>query len=66
MGEHAALNEKSDSLNLDSDKLPYEDNFFDAVYSTHVLEYLQHPEETLSEVLRVTKSGGYISGNAEP
>lgn len=60
VGEHAALYEKFDSLNLDSDKLPYEDNFFDAAYSTHVLEHLHHPEETLAEVLRVTKSGGYI------
>ena len=38
---------------------PYADNTFDAVVSAHVLEHSADPKTTLTEVLRVTKPGGW-------
>ncbi len=46
----------------DATKIPYKDNYFDVVYTYHLLWHL--PEKTqkkiLKEMLRVTKSGGHI------
>lgn len=58
VGEHADLYERFDGLNLDESAFPYEDNFFDAIYSTHVLEHLRRPQAVLKEMCRVLKPGG--------
>lgn len=39
-------------------KLPYEDNYFDYVFSTQVFEHVQDYPSTLVEVHRVMKDGG--------
>lgn len=39
-------------------KLPYHDNIFDIITSNHVLEHIDNPEMTLSELKRITKVGG--------
>lgn len=40
--------------------LPFEDNFFDIVYSTNVLEHVADPAKVLDEGLRVLKPGGVL------
>jgi len=48
------------NCDIDKDQIPYEDNFFDVVISTHVLEHLKNPYNLFSEVYRVLKSGGHF------
>lgn len=40
--------------------LPIEDNFFDAVLCTQVLEHLEWPRESVREMFRVLKPGGTL------
>lgn len=46
-----------DTINVDTDKLPYQDNEFDFVYARHVLEDLNFPINLFFELQRVSKSG---------
>ena len=39
-------------------RLPFEDDRFDVVVSTSVLEHVQNPEECMAEISRVLKPGG--------
>ena len=39
-------------------RIPFEDNFFDAVVSTSVLEHAQNTEEVFREIKRVLRPGG--------
>lgn len=43
-----------------AEKLDFNDNIFDLIYSTNVLEHVQDPEKVLSESIRVLKPGGYL------
>jgi SAM-dependent methyltransferase len=43
---------------LENEGLPYDDGFFDVVYSKSVLEHFYYPEKLVSEVFRVLKPGG--------
>jgi len=45
-------------LNVDDDKLPYENGFFDAIFCGEVIEHLYDPDFLLSEIYRVLKKGG--------
>ena len=45
-------------LSFDPYRLPYPDDFFDAVVSSSVLEHAQNYEELLYEIKRVLKPGG--------
>lgn len=45
-------------LPLPSGKIPYEDERFDIVYCTNVMEHVETPEATFAEVARVLKPGG--------
>lgn len=58
IGEYADMYERFDKLDLDIDPLPYENNFFDAIYSTHVLEHLRFPQKVINELCRVLQPGG--------
>ena len=40
--------------------MPFPDNSFDAVWTVWVLEHIPAPEQTLREIRRVVKPGGYI------
>ena len=43
----------------DAAKLPYVNNFFDAVICLEVLEHVDNPSRVLAEIYRVLKKGGY-------
>ena len=40
--------------------LPYEGDFFDIVFSMHVIEHTQNPRRHMTELLRVLKPGGIL------
>lgn len=43
-----------------SKKIPFEDEKFDGVYCSHVLEHIENPDKMLSEIKRVLKKEGII------
>jgi len=45
---------------LNKEPIPFNDNFFDVVIVTHVLEHLFFPEKVCKEIARVTKFNGII------
>jgi 2-polyprenyl-3-methyl-5-hydroxy-6-metoxy-1,4-benzoquinol methylase len=48
------------TCNIESDRFPFEDNYFDLVVCTEVLEHLpQSPVHALQEIYRVTAPGGH-------
>lgn len=47
-------------LKADIEKLPFEKESFDLVYSVFVLEHVRQPEELLKEAVRVLKKGGTL------
>ena len=47
-------------VDLDEEKLPFEDNSFDLIAAFTVLEHLHKPEETVQEIQRIAKDGAYI------
>ena len=52
-----------DFKTYDGINLPYDDNFFDFIYSHQVFEHVRHPDDLLKEVFRVLKPGGYFTGS---
>lgn len=49
---------KTQKLNVDSDLLPFSDEFFDTVICSEVIEHVLLPENILKEVRRTLKNGG--------
>ena len=47
-------------FNCSGEELPFHEETFDLIYSTNVLEHVQHPEKVFSESLRVLKRGGFL------
>lgn len=45
---------------IESERFPYDDNWFDFVYSKSVLEHVRNTDNFLSESLRVLKPGGIV------
>ncbi len=43
---------------LENDSLPFEDDFFDVIYSKSVIEHFYYPERIVQEMYRVLKPGG--------
>ena len=43
-----------------NERLPYDDNFFDVIYSKSVIEHLYYPEKITIEANRILKPGGLI------
>lgn len=43
-----------------SEDIPFPDEFFDVVFCTNVLDHVEAPDKTVSEVRRVLKPGGYF------
>lgn len=48
------------TADLENEGLPYEDNFFDVVYSKSVIEHFYYPEKIVQEMYRVLKPGGIV------
>jgi len=53
------VNERLSEIQLNPYRLPFEDNHFDIVVSTSVLEHAQNTEECFQEIYRVLKPSGY-------
>lgn len=47
-------------INLETDRLPFEDDYFDVVFSKSVIEYIHNPQNYLNEMYRVLKPGGTL------
>ena len=47
-------------INLEQDRLPFEDDYFDVVFSKSVIEHIHKPENYMNEMYRVLKPGGRI------
>jgi predicted SAM-dependent methyltransferase len=47
-------------LNLETDRLPFEDNSIDEAYSAHCLEHVTNAVGVLGEILRVCKAGAIV------
>lgn len=47
-------------INGKGEAIPFPDNSFDVCYSSNVLEHVDDPRKVISEMIRVTKSGGII------
>ena len=47
-------------LNLDSQKMPFAENFFDIVIASEILEHVFYPERILQESQRVLKKRGFL------
>lgn len=45
----------TEALKFDGYSIPYEDDFFDLVYCSHVIEHVEHPRLLLRELKRVAK-----------
>lgn len=51
---------KFKKVDLEKEKLPFEDNFFDVIYSKSLIEHFYFPEKIIQESYRVLKPGGII------
>lgn len=49
---------KAFRVNVDEESLPFEDNYFDAVYAGAIIEHLFDPDHFLDEIYRVLKPNG--------
>ena len=47
-------------VDMSNEKLPYEDNSFDIVYSKSIIEHFYYPDRIFNEAYRVLKPGGTI------
>ena len=47
-------------LDLDNEKFPFGDKYFDLIISVEVIEHLYNPDLYLSEIFRVLKRGGGV------
>ena len=48
---------------FDGINIPFEDNYFDIIYSNQVFEHVRYPEALLAEIERVLKPGAYFVGS---
>ena len=59
--KHLELNGFSSKLCIgDATELPYEDNFFDVIYTFGVIHHIPKMEKVINEIYRVLKPGGIV------
>lgn len=46
------------TADLENERIPYPDNYFDVIYSKSVIEHFYYPEKLIQEMYRVLKPGG--------
>ena len=51
---------KTSHCDLNTDKLPFEDNFFDLIFAGEVIEHLIDTDGFLQELYRCVKPGGFV------
>lgn len=54
------LGYKVAEINIETSAFPYEDNRFDVVLASHVIEHLPEPAKAICECARVVKPGGVL------
>ncbi len=58
------VSKKNDQLSADvfydGKHIPFDDNYFDSVFSSEVIEHVFNPDEIFAEINRVLKPGGYF------
>ena len=47
-------------VDVSSEKLPFQDEYFDIIYMGDVIEHLTNPDFAINEVIRVTKTNGFL------
>jgi 2-polyprenyl-3-methyl-5-hydroxy-6-metoxy-1,4-benzoquinol methylase len=47
-------------LDVSSERLPFQDGYFDVVYMGDVIEHLTNPDFAINEVARVIKTNGFL------
>lgn len=47
-------------VDLNSDKLPFQGDYFDLIIMAEIIEHLYNPDHALSEAYRVLRSDGYL------
>jgi ubiquinone/menaquinone biosynthesis C-methylase UbiE len=47
-------------LDAKGEQIPFEDNYFDIIFSSTVLEHTENPQKVITEAVRVLKPGGYL------
>ena len=60
IGSYAKNYESFYALNLDKDIFPYPDNFFDVMFSTHVIEHLNNINFFIKNIFDKLKFGGRV------
>lgn len=45
------------AIDIDFDKIPFEDEYFDFCYARHIFEDIQNPQHAFSETVRICKNG---------
>jgi len=55
-----ALDAYSQKINFENDKLPYDDEYFDFVTLTSLIEHIVNPKILLQEINRVLKKNGFV------
>jgi len=61
--QREGLTDQVDFKVADAQKLPFEDNLFDAVITESVTAFPKDKQKVVNEYVRVTKQGGYIGLN---
>ncbi|MCL4479028.1 MAG: glycosyltransferase [Deltaproteobacteria bacterium] len=57
---------KINFITSDAAALPFDNNFFDVCVSFDAFEHIEEPDKALSEIIRITKPGGYIYIKFDP
>lgn len=51
---------KINTFNIETDRFPYDDNSYDIIVASHVIEHLYNPEAAIKEIHRVLKPNGIV------